>query len=89
MTHNVTAKNWAVRVLGATLATSAILAAVALPASATTFRAEAYGRSQQEAVQNLKYTCQFARGGTITGPIGTKQLSVERWYAEAPCEDGV
>jgi hypothetical protein len=89
MTHKITAKNWAVRVLGATVATSAMLTAVALPASATTFRAEAYGRSQREAVQNVRYQCQFARGGTLTGPISTKQLSVERWYAGVPCEDGV
>ena len=79
--------------LGLTTATGhkwpLVLTAVALPASATTFRAEAYGRSQREAVQNVRYQCQFARGGTLTGPISTKQLSAERWYAGVPCEDGV
>lgn len=85
MAHKITAKNWAVRVLGATVAAGAMLTTVALPASATTYRAEAYGKSQQQAVQNVKYKCQFELGGTLTGPISTKQLSAERWYAGVPC----
>jgi hypothetical protein len=52
---------------------------------ATTFWAIAYGKSQQQAVQNVKYTCRFAQGGTMTSPIGTWKVSVERWGAEVLC----
>ncbi|MDX3193924.1 hypothetical protein PV458_36465 [Streptomyces sp. MN03-5084-2B] len=89
MTQKITAKNWAVRVLGATVAAGAMLTAVALPASATTFWAYAKGKSEQQAVQNVKYVCMFERGGTMTGPITTYNRGVENWFAQVPCEDGV